>query len=101
MYPRSTPSAGRATSPSGSADQRIVTRTSAVPVALLLALHRALDHAAQRRHGGDRGQTTAEYALVLLGVAAIALAVVSWATRTNLVSRLLDVVFSALFRKIT
>ncbi len=29
--------------------------------------------------GGDRGQTTAEYALVLPGVAAIALLVVAWA----------------------
>ena len=34
---------------------------------------------ARRGHRGDRGQTTAEYALVLLGVAAIALLVVAWA----------------------
>jgi Flp pilus assembly pilin Flp len=49
----------------------------------------------------DNGQATAEYALVLLGVAAIALAVVSWATRTNLVGKLLDAVFSGLLRKVT
>ena len=72
---------------------RIASWATALSVALLLALHRASDD--------DRGQSTAEYALVLLGVAAIALAVASWASKTNLVSRLLDVVFSALFRKIT
>jgi Flp pilus assembly pilin Flp len=40
----------------------------------------------------DRGQTTAEYALVLLGAAAIAVLIVSWATKTNLVGKLLDFV---------
>lgn len=103
MHPRIAPPARIvATYPSGSAYQRIAARASAVPVALLLALHRALDHtSSHRRHGhDDDGQTTAEYALVLLGVAAIALAVVSWATRTNLIGRLLDVVFGTLFKKI-
>lgn len=33
----------------------------------------------RRGHRGDTGQTTVEYALVLLGVAAIALLVVAWA----------------------
>lgn len=41
----------------------------------------------------DAGQTAAEYALVLLGVATIALLVVTWATRTEAVGRLLDAVF--------
>ncbi|MCX7621407.1 MAG: DUF4244 domain-containing protein [Acidimicrobiales bacterium] len=40
----------------------------------------------------DRGQTTAEYALVLLGAAAIAVLILSWATKTNLVGKLLDFV---------
>ena len=44
----------------------------------------------------EEGQTTAEYALVLLGAAAIALLVVSWATKTNVVGRLLDAVFGQL-----
>ncbi len=44
------------------------------------------------RPGDDRGQTTAEYALVLLGAAAIAVLIVSWATKTNLVGKLLDFV---------
>jgi hypothetical protein len=38
----------------------------------------------------ERGQATAEYALVLLGAAAIALLLVAWATDTDAVGRLLD-----------
>jgi Flp pilus assembly pilin Flp len=44
----------------------------------------------------EAGQATAEYALVLLGAAALALLVVSWATKTNVVGRLLDAVFGQL-----
>ena len=47
----------------------------------------------------EAGQATAEYALVLLGAAAIALLVVSWATKTNVVGKLLDVIFSQLIGK--
>jgi hypothetical protein len=38
----------------------------------------------------DRGQATAEYALVILGAAAMALLVIAWATNTSKVSTLLD-----------
>jgi len=38
----------------------------------------------------DRGQATAEYALVLLGAAAVALLLVAWATDTDAIGRLLD-----------
>ena len=38
----------------------------------------------------DRGQASAEYALVLLGAAAIALLVVAWATKNDMVGKLLD-----------
>lgn len=41
---------------------------------------------------GDRGQTTAEYALVLLGAAAVALLLIAWATQTDQISRLFTVV---------
>lgn len=44
----------------------------------------------------EAGQSTAEYALVLLAAAAIAIAVAAWATKTNLIGRLLDVVFGRL-----
>ena len=54
-------------------------------------------HAARLRAGGDeRGQASAEYALVLLGAAAVALLVVAWATKTDLVEKLLDKVLKAI-----
>jgi hypothetical protein len=40
----------------------------------------------------DSGQATAEYALVLLGAAAVALLLIGWATTTDQVSRLFDFV---------
>ena len=43
----------------------------------------------------DRGQATAEYALVILGAAAIALLVIGWASSTSAVSDLLDRVVRA------
>ena len=47
----------------------------------------------------EHGQATAEYALVLLGAAAIALLVVGWTTKTNTIGRLLDAVFGHLLGK--
>jgi len=44
----------------------------------------------------QRGQASAEYALVLLGAAAVALLVTGWATHTNLVGKLLDTVLNHL-----
>ena len=48
----------------------------------------------------EAGQASAEYALVLLGAAAVALLLVAWATRTNRVGRLLDTVFDQLLSKV-
>ena len=59
---------------------------------------RALAALAARRTD-DRGQATAEYALVLLGAAAIALLVVTWASKTGLVGKLLDTVLDNLLGK--
>lgn len=44
----------------------------------------------------ELGQTTAEYALVLLGAAAIALLLVAWATGSGKVGELFDAVFGHL-----
>jgi hypothetical protein len=44
----------------------------------------------RRRFTDDRGQSTAEYALVLLGAAGVALLLVAWATKTDKVTRLLN-----------
>ncbi|MCQ3810793.1 MAG: DUF4244 domain-containing protein [Acidimicrobiia bacterium] len=57
-------------------------------IRLLITLHAWL---AQRR--SDRGQATAEYALILLGAAAVAMLLVSWVTKTNRIGNLLDAVF--------
>ena len=48
----------------------------------------------------EAGQTTAEYALVLVGVAAIALLVVAWAADTNKIGRLLDGVLDSILDQI-
>lgn len=42
----------------------------------------------------ETAQSTVEYALVLLGAAALALLLVSWVTGTDVVGRLFDAVFS-------
>ena len=49
---------------------------------------------------GDAGQTTAEYALVLVGVAAIALLVVAWATKTGAIGKLFDFVLEHIMGKV-
>jgi Flp pilus assembly pilin Flp len=53
-----------------------------------------------RRHPDERGQTSAEYALVLLGAAAIALLIVAWATKTDLIGKLFDAVVDAITGKV-
>ena len=61
---------------------------------LLVPLHRllvgALTPLRRRRARGDAGQSTAEYALVLLGAASVALLLVAWATGTDRIGDLLD-----------
>ncbi len=53
-----------------------------------------------RLRAGERGQATAEYALVLLGAAAVALLLVAWATSTGAVGRLLDAVLDSILDRI-
>ena len=52
------------------------------------------------RRADQGGQATAEYALVLLGAAAVALLVTAWAARTNRVGRLLDAVVDQLVDRV-
>ena len=49
----------------------------------------------------ERGQATAEYALVLLGAAAIAMLLLAWAAKTNRIGSLLDTVFRSLTGLVT
>ena len=53
------------------------------------------------RRLAQSGQATAEYALVLLGVALIAVLVLDWARNTNMISRLLNAVFRSISKLIT
>jgi Flp pilus assembly pilin Flp len=48
----------------------------------------------------DRGQTTAEYALVLLGAAAVALVLVAWATKSGKITQLFDSVIDHVLSKL-
>ena len=43
-----------------------------------------------RRRPDDRGQTTAEYALVLVGAAAVGVLLLTWATGSGKIAWLLD-----------
>jgi Flp pilus assembly pilin Flp len=48
-----------------------------------LRLHARFDH-------DERGQTTSEYALVMLAAAAVAGLVLTWATKSHAITRLFD-----------
>lgn len=54
---------------------------------------------AHRSRRSDRGQSTAEYALVMLGAAAVALMLVTWASRTDKIGRLLDGVLDSILSR--
>jgi Flp pilus assembly pilin Flp len=49
-----------------------------------------------RERATERGQASAEYALVLLGAAAVALLIVSWATHSNKIGELFNAVLDRL-----
>ncbi len=52
------------------------------------------------RAGGEAGQTTAEYGMVLLGAAGIALLLVGWATKSGAIGKLFDVVMENVIGKV-
>jgi Flp pilus assembly pilin Flp len=49
---------------------------------------------------GERGQTTAEYALVLLGAAAVALLLIAWATKSGKIGQLLNAVMDSIISRV-
>ena len=55
---------------------------------------------AGRARSDERGQASAEYALVLLGAAAVALLIVAWATKSDLIEKLFDTVLKAITGKV-
>ena len=54
-----------------------------------------MKHLHSSRLRDDRGQATAEYALVILGAAALALLVLAWAANTSAVGDLFDAVINS------
>lgn len=67
---------------------RVATRDVRLPDAMKLPDARKKPH----RLRLEAAQTTAEYALVVLGAAALATLLIAWATRTDAVGRLFDAV---------
>ncbi len=57
---------------------------------LLAALGRVFTTA--RTTTSELGQTTAEYALVILGAAALATLLITWATKSHAITKLFDTV---------
>ena len=55
----------------------------------------------RQRLTDDRGQSTAEYALVLLGAAGVAMLLVAWATKTDKVTRLLNSVIDRVLDQVS
>lgn len=54
----------------------------------------------RRRTASDFGQTTAEYALVLLGAASVALLLIAWVTGSGKIGQLFDAVFDHVISKV-
>ncbi len=53
----------------------------------------------RRARLGERAQSTVEYALILLGAAAVALLVVAWVTRSDAIGRLFDTVMGRILQQ--
>ena len=69
-------------------------------LALYVHLSIYLTAFAARTGDDERGQASAEYALVLLGAAAVALLLVAWATKSDLLGKLLDAVMKSITDKV-
>lgn len=53
------------------------------------------------RLADDRGQATAEYALVVLGAATVAMMLIAWATSTGKISSLLNKVVNSIADRVS
>jgi hypothetical protein len=70
----------------------------------IVTLHALVLSAGDRLRGRlarDDGQSTAEYALVLLGAAGVALLLVAWATKSDKVTDLLDSVIDRVLAQVS
>lgn len=55
----------------------------------------------ERTHNDERGQSTAEYALVILGAVSVASLLLMWAVKSNAISKLFDVIINKVLSKVT
>lgn len=70
---------------------------------VLIALHALATRAADRarsRLTADDGQSTAEYAVVLLGAATVAALLISWAARSGRITGLLNSVLDQVLSRV-
>lgn len=66
-------------------------------IRMLLMMH---TRATDALRGDDRGQTTAEYALVMLGAAGVAALLLGWATKSGAIGDLFDVVLNGIVGRV-
>ena len=78
--------------------QRAVLQRVVIPIHCRLAMFER--RGVRGRRLDDRGQTTAEYVLLILGAATIAILVTSWATGTDRITRLFDKVLNSIIEKV-
>ena len=69
-------------------------------LALYIHLSNHLAAVSAGKRDDERGQASAEYALVLLGAAAVALLIVAWATKSDLIEKLFATVLKAITGKV-
>lgn len=72
----------------------------AAQVAVLSFLTDALDQRGRARLRRQAGQSTAEYALVLLGAATVALVFVAWAGKSSRIGKLFNTVLDTVIGKV-
>lgn len=89
----SLPNPAGATAPS-EVSSPILRPCAALQVASVVAADRV-----RSARSDDRGQSTAEYALVILGAAAVALLLVAWASQTDKIGQLLDAVIDSILSR--
>jgi hypothetical protein len=54
-----------------------------------------------RARTDERGQSTAEYALVILGAVGLASLLLAWAVKSNAIAKLFDVIVNKVLSKVT
>jgi hypothetical protein len=79
---------------------RVRTRLRSLPATLRTIGCRLRERSGLIERDGERGQTTAEYALVLLGAAGVALLLLGWATQSGAIGQLFDAVMDGVIGKV-